>query len=199
MSVLFPELDTARMTVDHSTRERHMSAITVALREHRKPRVRRLRLLALAAALILLLPVLALAAENSVPGDFLYPIKRVVEPIVGVVDEDVEAQHRVAEVERMVDQGASADAVVDHAEEARLAVADRDPDLVRRIDEATEELTRRSDDGHAGAAAGAGEDPKEGDGKERPIRSEPTTTTAETETTTSHATDTSRPRDGRDG
>ena len=200
MSSRFPELQAAQITIDPLTRDQHMAGIAVALREHRIPRVRRLRLFALAAVLILLLPVLALAAENAVPGDFLYPVKRLVEPVVAVVDRDVEARHRVTEVERLADRGAPHDVIVDHAEEARAVVTDRHPDLAGRIDKVTEEVARLHDRDHRDdAVVGGGEDSRSDD-KSRGEASERTTTTIEPETTTSEpATDSTRPRDGRDG
>lgn len=84
MSGMFPELDDLRITVDPSTRERHLSAIGSALRSAQRPRRRRrYRLMAVAAAIVLLLPVIALAAERTGPGDLLYPVRQLFERVSG--------------------------------------------------------------------------------------------------------------------
>jgi hypothetical protein len=135
----FPELQALKIEVHPDTRRRHLDTISRAIRSNRAPRVRRLRLLAVAAALVLLLPVVALAAKDAVPGDFLYPIKRLTEPIVAAFDQDVAAQNRVAELESLLDANADVDMIREHADTARRTVGD-DPILTDRIDRVVEDL-----------------------------------------------------------
>lgn len=143
MSSQFPELDGVRLTVPDEVRERHLTVITSALRGSRPRRPRRFRMLALAAALVLALPVIALAAEDSVPGDFLYPVKRVFEPVVALFDADVMADHRVSEAEALLERRADTQVIRDHVIRAREAVADDHPVQARRLDRIEHELEAR--------------------------------------------------------
>ena len=122
MSKEFPELEVAKIEVDETTRSRHMTAISAAVREATAPR-RRFRLLAFALAWVLLVPVMALASDRAVPGDFLYPLKQVFEPVVGVFDTDVAAEHRVEEVEILYERDAPTDVITRHIDVARDTVA----------------------------------------------------------------------------
>ena len=106
MSDQFPELDQARIVVDEVTRESHLAAVGAALRDRGQGSRGRGRVLAIALVLVLLVPVIALAAENTVPGDFLYPVKRAVEPVVQVFDSDAPAQRRVREIEVLFERDA---------------------------------------------------------------------------------------------
>ena len=74
---MFPELDVIEITVDPQTRQRHLNAISESLRNV-KPGRGRYRLMAFAVAAVFMIPVLALAAEKSQPGDFLYPLRQVI-------------------------------------------------------------------------------------------------------------------------
>ncbi|MFV1961782.1 MAG: hypothetical protein ACC658_08090 [Acidimicrobiia bacterium] len=143
MSKEFPEMDRVRLTVDETTRQRHLGSINSAIRATTAPRPRRLRFLAVGIAILLLLPVIALASEGSVPGDFLYPVKRAVEPIVEVFDVDVAAERRVEEVEILLDRQAPTDVIHSHIDEAREAVTDHWSELSDRIDVVVAELDRR--------------------------------------------------------
>ncbi|MGI9610527.1 MAG: hypothetical protein ACR2NL_09580 [Acidimicrobiia bacterium] len=145
MSQSFPELQVLRISVDPATRERHLDAIHSQLRKAARPRRRR-RLLSLALAVVLLVPVVALAAEQSLPGDFLYPVKKaVVEPVISIFDSDVTAENRVPELERMLDSDVRADILRGHVRVARDAASDL-PDLVHRIDRVEMEVDRRLGD-----------------------------------------------------
>lgn len=200
MSRRFPELVTLRVSIDPDTRERHLATINVALREHRAPRFRRLRLMAVAAGLVLLIPVLALAAENSVPGDFLYRVKRLFEPVVEVVDEDVDedvrASHRIDELEELVDRRAPAEVIDRQLLDAREAASDRHHKLGDRLDRLAGEVAEQRGDDEFGVS-----DVDDGS----PVEEEPandrasTTTTSESGTTTQPHNDSTRPRDGLDG
>ncbi|MGD2101188.1 MAG: hypothetical protein PVG83_03060 [Acidimicrobiia bacterium] len=85
MSAAFPELDVVRVEVSAVTRDRHLSAIEAELASKRRPRGRRFRLMVVATAILLLLPVIALAAERTGPGDLLYPVRQVLERVSDVV------------------------------------------------------------------------------------------------------------------
>lgn len=150
MSKEFPELDVAKIQVDETTRSRHMAAIESAIRETR-PKVRRFRLLAVAFAWVLLVPVMALASERAVPGDFLYPIKQILEPVVGVFDSDVAVEHRVEEVEILYERDAPTAVITDHIDVARDAIsdaahADEFAHLTDRIDRVRRDLAERERD-----------------------------------------------------
>ena len=104
----------------------------------------RMRVPALAAALLIVLPVgTAFASEGAVPGDLLYPVKRLVEPIRSVVDSDVVAQHRVDELARLLDVPDEAHRLMDAVTDARDAVGDLPPDhdLRATFDRLTDRVT----------------------------------------------------------
>lgn len=81
MSQQFPELERVRVEMPDEVRDRHLASISRALHGKRTGRTR-FRLLAIAAVLVLLLPVIALAAERTGPGDLLYPIRELVERVL---------------------------------------------------------------------------------------------------------------------
>lgn len=123
----------ARYAIDDvpdATRTRHLAAIDAALAP-RGTALRR-RVAAAAAIGIAFTPVgVAVAAEGAVPGDLLYPVKRAVEPVRSVWDDDVAAEHRVKELDVLAgDESATPEILVDAADEADRAVADH-PDAVQ--------------------------------------------------------------------
>ena len=63
---------------------------------------RRFTVIAVAAALFVLPAGIAIAAEGSVPGDALYPVMKVTETVRSWIDDDLPAQHRVEELEKLV-------------------------------------------------------------------------------------------------
>lgn len=136
-------MDRVRVSVDEVTRQGHLDSISSAIRNADASRSRRPRFFAVAVALILLLPVIALASERSVPGDFLYPVKRAVEPIASVFDNDVAAVNRVEEVETLYERDAPSDVIHEQVDRARDAVTDHHPDLSDRIDRVVVDLRRR--------------------------------------------------------
>jgi len=120
--------------VDEAVARRHLAAIHSALAEADQatapaiafsPR-RRLRHRAAAALAGLVLagaPVgAAVAAEGTVPGDLLYPVKQVTERIRSVVDHDIVAEHRVDELETLLDRGADEETLARQMTRARLAL-----------------------------------------------------------------------------
>ena len=100
---------------------------------------RRFPVMALAAALVILPTGIAFAAENAIPGDVLYPIKRVTESVRSWVDDDVVAEHRVEELERLVAADAPDDVISDQIDRATREVnrLDGDSALESRILNAT--------------------------------------------------------------
>ena len=167
MSNRFPELDQARIVVEEVTRTRHLAAVGAALRARAAASRGRGRVLALALVLVLLVPVMALAAENTVPGDFLYPLKLAVEPVVQVFDSDAPAERRVREVEVLFERDAPDDVIVQHVDVARDLVTDSQPVLSDRIDRVIHDLhTRRAD-------RLAATKPSEAPGDKKPVKDQP--------------------------
>lgn len=118
-----------RIEVDPETRERHVAEMGVALRNAPPTPIPtgfglRRRVAAVAAAVVVLAPAgMALAAEDAVPGDFLYPVKEVTERVRSFVDQGVRATHRVEEVERLMFLRAPGHAVARAVERAESATA----------------------------------------------------------------------------
>lgn len=143
MSQQFPKLDQIRITVDETTREKHLSAVGSALRARGQVSRKSGPVLALALVLVLLVPVMALAAENTVPGDLLYPIKLAIEPVVQAFDNDAPAQRRVREVEALFERDAPDEVIVKHVDVARDLISDYDAVLTTRIDRVVDDLDLR--------------------------------------------------------
>ena len=146
MSNEFPELDQAEITVSESTRERHKSGIGSALRVQRRVRRGRGRVFAFVLALVLLVPIVALASQDAVPGDLLYPVKRLVEPVVQIFDQDAPAERRVRELEVLFERDAPIDVIDHQIDVAREVVTDRHPHLRDRIDRVIHDLDSKRTD-----------------------------------------------------
>lgn len=102
----------------------------------------RVRVPALVAATMMVLPIgAAVASEGAVPGDLLYPVKLMVEPLRSVVDSDVVAHHRIAELERLMDQPAGNDRVDVAVSDARSAIDELPAD--HRLRDEFDRLTDR--------------------------------------------------------
>ena len=141
----FHELDQIRLVATPEVRERHLAAVSRALSTRPQRSLGRPRLMAVVLAIVLLLPVVALAAEDAVPGDFLYPLKRVVEPVVQMFDSSAPAERRVREVEVLLERDSPDEVIVRHLDVARDVVTDDQPDLSQRIDRVVHELETRRD------------------------------------------------------
>lgn len=122
---------TYRVEVAEDTKSRHLAEMGAALKSAPPTPVpagfalRRRLAGALAAVFVVVAPVgMAVAAEDSVPGDVLYPMKQVTERVRGVFDDDVEATHRVEEVERLVFLRAPRAAITRAVERAEAATSD---------------------------------------------------------------------------
>jgi hypothetical protein len=100
--------------MSETTRTRQISAISTALKD-RPTQVPatlpigaslRRRFAAVVAAVTILTPVAAaVAAESSIPGDVLYPIKQVSEDVRSVFDPSIQARHRLDEASEMHQTG----------------------------------------------------------------------------------------------
>ncbi len=119
----------------------HLGRISAALAEPPAPiRVRaaglRRRAAAVAGAVALVAtPAAAVAAEAAVPGDVLYPVKQATELVRSWFDETVEAEHRIDELETVIERGAGPDVVEERLRDAEDAVAVLDdPDTTERLD-----------------------------------------------------------------
>ncbi|MEA3502482.1 MAG: hypothetical protein U9R47_06880, partial [Actinomycetota bacterium] len=137
-----------RIEVDPETKERHLAEMGAAIRTAPPTPVPagfglRRRVAAAVAAVFIVAPAgMALAAEDAVPGDFLYPVKEITERVRSLVDPDIEATHRVEEVERLVFRRAPIHAVtraVERAESATLQLAEPG-ELRLRLERARERL-----------------------------------------------------------
>lgn len=145
MTVRFPELEQVRLATTSEVRDRHLEAVSSALSERARGSRGRGRLLAVAVAAVLLLPVAALAAEDTVPGDILYPLKRAIEPVVQVFDSSAPAERRVREVEVLFERDAPDEVIVERVDVARDTIAEDRHDLRDRIDQVVQEMEVRRD------------------------------------------------------
>jgi hypothetical protein len=121
--------DAFTINVSDAAAARHKADISRALLSvdavtpHGVPRWR-MRVPALVAAAMVVLPVgAAVAAESATPGDILYPVKRIVEPVVSIFNDDIVAAHRVDELARIVDDPVELDRIPTAVSDARVAVA----------------------------------------------------------------------------
>ena len=140
-----------RIDVDPDVEERHLASV---LRELRfmpdvpvalpvPRRAKRRLVVTVAAAFALLLPAAALAAEDAVPGDVLYPVKQSTEWVRSLVDPGIGQQHRVRELEIVIDRGAPSEVVTDRFDASVDAVEGQDPELVRRVEAARQTVRDR--------------------------------------------------------
>lgn len=137
--------------VDPGTKERHIAEVSAAIRTAPPTPVptgfalRRRIAGAAAAVLAVVAPVgMAVAAEDAVPGDLLYPMKQVTERVRSVVDSDIAATHRVEEAELLVVRGAPVLEItraIERAETATSGVVEDDT-LGPRLEAIRERLRR---------------------------------------------------------
>lgn len=110
------------------SRAAHLDAIDTAVTEGRRTLVarpvrrRRLTVAVVAASLFILPTGIAFAAEGSLPGEALFPIKKITETVRSWVDDDVVAQHRVDELAELLSRDAPQAAIVDQLDKARIEV-----------------------------------------------------------------------------
>lgn len=154
-----------RIEVDPETSERHVAEMGAALRSAPPMPIPtgfglRRRIAAVAAAVVVVAPAgMALAAEDAVPGDLLYPVKEVTERVRSFVDQDIQATHRVEEVERLVFLRAPGHAVaraVERAESATVQLPDSG-ELRLRLELARERLQQHDEEGRLSGGDGSGD------------------------------------------
>ena len=149
-----------RTEVDEVTKERHIVEMSAAIRTAPPAPVStgyalRSRVAGTAAAvLVVVAPIgMAVAAEDAVPGEFLYPLKQATERVRAFVDEDIAATHRVEEVERLVVRGASIVKITRAVERAEAATSSLIEDrlLGPRLESVRERLRQQDEQERASA------------------------------------------------
>lgn len=150
--------DRLRAGVQHEApselRRDHLAAIHAATAAARPRRwAWRHRTAVLVTAASIGSPVgLAIAAEGSIPGDALYPVKRVTERVLGLFDRDLPTDHRLDELAAMIERDAAAEDLEPAVDDAQEAVASRgDADDRERLVALALEVTRRTADVELGA------------------------------------------------
>lgn len=181
--------------IDETVAQRHLTDIAAELenpaapaRHRRTPRIKARTLVA--AALLLLLPGAAFASEGAVPGDLLYPIKLAAERVLLFVNPNIEAEHRIEELEISVDRAVPFEEVSDRLVDADRSVQNRDvpDDLLDRLDVVRDRVATDYNQHRDGPPAGErGGEPAESDRPQSDVRpDEPapaaTTTTVPPET-----------------
>ena len=153
------------ISVDSETQQRHIAEVSAAIRTAPAAPVPagfglRRRVAAAVAAIFIVAPAgMAIAAEDAVPGDILYPVKEITERVRSYVDKDVEATHRVEEVERLVFLRAPSHAVaraVERAESATVLLPDSG-ELRLRLELARERLQQQDVERQEPAGDGSGD------------------------------------------
>jgi len=143
-----------RVEIDPDVQERHLAEVNAALLQPpaspslgRNVRRRRIAGALAAAALVMAPTAMAVAAEGSLPGDALYPMKQATERIRGLIDGDLVATHRVEELEALVEREASDELVSEASDRATRAVAELDDsgDLDRRLERVRERVRTRDE------------------------------------------------------
>jgi hypothetical protein len=121
----FEELSNAPgFSMEKDTLDSHIAEIDTVLASRRVTPMRKLRppiMRWVAAAVILLgigAPTAVVASADSLPGDLLYPIKQIVEPILIRFDPEVVARHRIEEVIELRARNLPIDDILREAEEA---------------------------------------------------------------------------------
>jgi hypothetical protein len=157
----FPELQSLRIEISDEVRDAQFESIVAALREQALPTTlavgpavswwqvaRRRWAVSLAAIGTALVPVAAVAAESSIPGDALYPVKLTVERIQVLFDGDVDAEHRVSDLEELLERDAAPVVIARHIVETDHVLdqtTDR-VDLIKRYDDAVTDFLAREHD-----------------------------------------------------
>lgn len=165
MTQLSKRLADLRVEMSETTEAMHLAAIQRELllppRPAPIPRWSRKRLaVVLISATVLLLPAAAIASEDSVPGDLLYPVKRSAEWGRSFLDSEVAVRHRVEELETVLVRGYPPEEVHARLSDAESVADDATPTLVRRLEQAREQVRVRygATDQGRGGAEGRGQD-----------------------------------------
>lgn len=140
MPDLADRLGELRLEIAEATASRHMSEIRSELAApgaffpHRSRTSVRRTIVALAAAVLLLVPAAAVASDGSLPGEAMYPVKIAFERFWVVFDGDVQVRNRVEEAETMIDRGWEPELVLERLRIAESGEATVSGELRRRID-----------------------------------------------------------------
>ena len=143
--------------VTPETRQLHLETIELELSTQptrpiaRHRRITRRTLVVAGAIAVATLSGAALAAEGSVPGDLLYPIKQVTEEVRSWFDDDVSASLRVDELDRVIERDAPLIQIEERLSDARIQVDQLEPDhpLRDQLSDLERDLQLRED--NAGA------------------------------------------------
>ncbi len=140
-----------RRPMDPAARGRQLAIIEAAVDQQRRSgavahavrrRPRRRAAVALLSLALLVPAGVGVAAESALPGDTLYPAKVFAESVRRIIDDDIAAEHRVVELEQLVERDAGAALLDRQLQEARREVdalatdhqlRDRLRDLERRL------------------------------------------------------------------
>ena len=147
-ATLHKRLSGLRVDVPTEVAARHAAEISAELM-HPGPvtpprRLRRRWVLPVVVAAALLIPAAAFAAESTTPGDLLYPVKRTTEWVRSIVDSTINAEHRVDELEIVIERRAPINVVSDRLADAEQSVEQSDGQrrLADRIDDARDQIER---------------------------------------------------------
>ena len=200
---IFPELQGFRIEMSDEVRDAQFESIVTAL--HQAPlaplplisRVRaswRKWTVAFAAIGTALVPVAAVASDSSLPGDFLYPVKLTVERIQVLFDRDLDAEHRVTELEELIERDFPRPLVDRHIVDTANVLNETTDriDLVERYDDAVSDYAERRTD-----RRDRDRDAVDRRSPDRPTDDKPDDTAVITDTT-APVTTTRQHRDGRD-
>ncbi|MEN8233507.1 MAG: hypothetical protein ABFR89_01110 [Actinomycetota bacterium] len=118
-----------RLAVSDETMHRHLAEVATAIRSAPSAPLPagfglRRRIAAMAAALVVFAPsAMAVAADDAVPGEMLYPVKQAAERLMGLFDSKIEATHRIEEVEQLVQRRVHRSEVTHAVQRAESATA----------------------------------------------------------------------------
>jgi hypothetical protein len=148
--VAFPELEAIRTEMSEETVVAHFGAIAdaigsaVAVPGPSRWLSWRRWLAGLLIGAGVLVPTAAIASDSAVPGDALYSVKKLLEPLVSILDDDVVAEHRIEEAEVLAERGGDRQIILELIDEATDALAGHDsPGLRMRLDALTDRMSDR--------------------------------------------------------
>ena len=156
-NTMFPGLASLRIELSDEVRDAQFQAIVAALDQIPEsgpavvPRWKtawRRWAVSVAALGTALVPVAAIASDSAVPGDLLYPVKLTVERIQIIFDRDIDAEHRVSELENLIDRQADPLVIERHIAQTAAVLGDTfdREDLIERFDDAVSDHGGQIDD-----------------------------------------------------
>lgn len=156
-NTMFPGLASLRIELSDEVRDAQFHAIVAALDQipttapaviPRWKTAWRRWAVSVAALGTALVPVAAIASDSAVPGDLLYPVKLTVERIQIIFDRDIDAEHRVSELENLIDRRADPSVIDRHIAQTAAVLGDTfdREDLIERFDDAVSDHGDQIDD-----------------------------------------------------